>query len=171
MYRHLLGTRTGCSQVDVERVLGDAISGLKDLQEQVKRLLLFFHGIVNVVDIVIQHYQDDYTPRVQREEILVEAVKVKIHFATIQRISQAYIELSDKHIVGGFREIGELGLADSSITPESRKVKELQLKDYKARSSSSVRETSQRAQRELQTTLKVIVEGSAGGILIQRIYS
>lgn len=74
----------------------------------------------------------------------MEAVKVKIHFATIQRISQAYIELSDKHIVGGFREIGELGLADSSITPESRKVKELQLKDYKARSSSSVRETSQR---------------------------
>ncbi|KAF2805824.1 uncharacterized protein BDZ99DRAFT_574114 [Mytilinidion resinicola] len=176
----LMSDRSGL--VDAEKVLGDAIGRLMDLQDQIQKLLLFFISIVKVVEIVINHYEKDYLPKLEddvapeneeeaaelREEILAEAVKVKIHFATIQHIAGAYVELSDKHIVGGFKEIGELGLSDSSITTESRKLKELQLKEYKSRSSASVRETSQRAQLELRGTLKTIVEGSAGGILIKR---
>ncbi|KAH7370586.1 hypothetical protein BKA65DRAFT_545297 [Rhexocercosporidium sp. MPI-PUGE-AT-0058] len=150
--------------IEIEDVLNRAISRLVDLQDRLQALLMFFMSTASMVRMVIEQYEYDYLPKIEND---VEAANA-LEAAKELDITQAYVELSDKHIYGGFSEIAELGLSDSSITREGRQMKELRLKEYKSCASASVRETSSRAQRELRVSLKSIAESSAGGILIKR---
>ena len=115
--------------------------------------------------------------------MLEKAFQVKVYFVSMHKIAEAYGDISHEYIIGGFDEIGRLGLSSTSQTPGQIADKQAQLSAFRRNYSNGVRLRTQQVykhniilvktlalmviqrQRELQTLLQSTVTKCAEGVL------
>ena len=143
-------------------IIRRVIKRLVDLQNRVQELLIFFRAIGNGVEKLDEIHNREFIKQTELhvecgeteshtndylhlyEQTLQTAALVKKKFIIIHKIAQAYMEVSNKHIIPGFTIIDRLGLSATSLSKEGRNQKLNELHDYKRNVGESVANITER---------------------------
>lgn len=126
------------------------------LQQNVERLLLFFRGINDQVQNMVQFYSDPLLEALEfgksiseeeRDEVYHEMVQktaldVKVRFVIMQKLSQVYSEVSERHIIAGFNQVDRLSLLETSLSDEDVRARHDDLDEYRKAATDGIREVT-----------------------------
>ncbi|KAH0032699.1 hypothetical protein KCU78_g2578, partial [Aureobasidium melanogenum] len=158
-------------------VLAKGLERLQQLQANITLLLIFFNSISEHVKILAGNILDDggfiskmalkdASTQESDLDLLMQVVKedalnIKAEFVAMQYISQAYSQVSLKHIMPGFEIIGRMALAEPSLSDGQVSAKHIELSRYTSNATESIRSVVSEKQEALQQNMLTILQQAA----------